>query len=150
MTDHSALRPFTIDIPQTQIEDLQARLAAARWPDQLPDVGWSQGPPVPEIRTLAEHWRSEYDWRTHEARLNEYPQFTTEIDGQRLHLVHVRSPEPDALPLVLVHGWPGSPVEFEAMIGPLTDPGAHGEIGRASCRGRLERTGGRGAGGDHK
>lgn len=126
MTDHSALRPFTIDIPQTQIEDLQARLAAARWPDQLPDVGWSQGPPVPEIRTLAEHWRSGYHWRTHEARLNEYPQFTTEIDGQRLHLVHVRSPEPDALPLVLVHGWPGSPVEFEAMIGPLTDPGAHG------------------------
>lgn len=126
MTDDTALQPFTIDIPQTQIEDLQARLAAARWPDQLPDVGWGQGPPVPEIRTLAEHWRSGYHWRTHEARLNEYPQFTTEIDGQRLHLVHVRSPEPDALPLVLVHGWPGSPVEFEAMIGPLTDPGAHG------------------------
>src|SRR5690625_5303639 len=150
MTDDTALQPVTIDIPQTQIEDPHARLAAARWPDQLPDVGGDQGPRVPELRTLAERRRSGYEWRTHEPRLNESPPLTAEIDGQRLHLVHVRSPEPDALPLVLVHGWPGSPVEFEAMIGPLTDPGAHGEIGRASCRGRLERTGGRGAGGDHK
>lgn len=126
MTDHSALRPFTIDIPQTQIEDLQARLTAARWPDQLPDVGWSQGAPVPEVRALAEYWRTGYDWRSHEARLNEYPQFVTDIEGQRLHFLHVRSPEPDALPLVLVHGWPGSPAEFTELIGPLTDPRAHG------------------------
>lgn len=126
MTDDTALQPFTIDIPQTQIDDLRARLAAAHWPDQLPDVGWTHGVPVPEVRELAEHWRSGYDWRVHEARLNTYPQFVTEIDGQRLHVLHVRSPEPDALPLVLVHGWPGSPVEFEALIGPLTDPRAHG------------------------
>lgn len=122
----TALTPFTIDISQAQIDDLRTRLAAARWPDQLPDVGWHQGAPVPEVRELAERWRTGYDWRSHEARLNAYPQFTTEIDGQRLHLVHVRSPEPDALPLVLVHGWPGSPAEFTELIGPLTDPRAHG------------------------
>lgn len=126
MTDDTALIPFTIDIPQTQIDDLHARLAAAHWPDQLPDVGRGHGVPVPEVQELAERWRSGYDWRVHEARLNTYPQFITEIDGQRLHFLHVRSAKPDALALVLVHGWPGSPVEFEAMIGPLTDPRAHG------------------------
>ena len=92
----------------------------------LPDVGWSRGVPVSYLRGLAEYWRDGYDWRVHERELNRYPQFTTEIDGQNIHFLHVRSPEPDALPLILTHGWPGSIVEFLNVIGPLTDPRAHG------------------------
>jgi pimeloyl-ACP methyl ester carboxylesterase len=120
------MQSFTIDIPQAQLDDLQARLANTRWPDELPDVGWSYGVPVSYLRELAEYWRTTYDWRVHEARLNEHPQFVTEIDGRNVHFLHVRSPEPDALPLVLVHGWPGSIAEFLEIIGPLTDPRAHG------------------------
>lgn len=126
MTDDTALHPFQIHVPQADLDDLHARLAAARWPDQLPGVGWRYGVPVPEVRELAEHWRDGYDWREHEAHLNRHPQLVTEIDGQRLHLVHVRSPEPDALPLVLLHGWPCTPVEFDAVIDALADPRGHG------------------------
>ncbi|WP_433394161.1 epoxide hydrolase family protein [Micromonospora sp. KLBMP9576] len=119
------MRPFRIDVPQAQWDDLTTRLANTRWP-VLPDVGWSRGVPVAYLRELAERWRTGYDWRAHEAELNDIPQFVTEIDGQRLHFLHVRSPEPDATPLMLLHGWPGSILEFLDVIGPLSDPRAHG------------------------
>jgi epoxide hydrolase len=92
----------------------------------LPTVGWSRGVPLDYLKELAEYWRTDYDWRVFEARLNQYPQFTTEIDGAHIYFLHVRSPEPDALPLILTHGWPGSVVEFLNVIGPLSDPRAHG------------------------
>jgi pimeloyl-ACP methyl ester carboxylesterase len=120
------MRPFQITIPQDAIDDLRNRLAATRWPDELPDVGWSRGVPLEYLRELAEYWRDEFDWRAAEARLNEHPQFITEIFGTDVHFLHVRSPEPDALPLVLTHGWPGSVAEFLDVIGPLTDPRSHG------------------------
>jgi len=126
MTNSPDLQPFRIDIPQADLDDLHERLARTRWPDELPGIGWNQGVPVEYLKELAEYWRTSYDWRAHEARLNELPQFTTTIDGQNIHFLHVRSPEPDALPLVITHGWPGSVVEFLKIIGPLTDPRAHG------------------------
>ncbi len=101
------IRPFQIDIPQEQIDDLNQRLAATRWPSEIPGVGWSRGVPVDYLVGLAEYWRTDYDWRTHEVQLNQFPQFMTEIDGQQIHFLHVRSPEPNALPLMLIHGWPG-------------------------------------------
>ncbi len=120
------IRPFRIDIPQEDLDDLRARLARTRWPDQLPGVGWDYGIPLAVVQELAEYWRDGYDWRVHERRLNAFPQFTTTIDGQNVHFLHVRSAEPGALPLIMTHGWPGSIVEFMNVIGPLTDPGAHG------------------------
>jgi pimeloyl-ACP methyl ester carboxylesterase len=120
-----SIRPFTIAIPQADLDDLRDRLARTRWPDELPGVGWSRGVPLGYLKELAEYWRTRYDWRAWEARLNAYPQFTTEIDGQNIHFLHVRSPEKDALPLILTHGWPGSIVEFLDVIGPLTDPRSH-------------------------
>ena len=120
------IRPFRIDIPQADLDDLQDRLARTRWPDELPGVGWDYGVPLGYVKELAEYWRTGYDWRAWEARLNAYPQFTTTIDGQNIHFLHVRSPEPDALPLILTHGWPGSVVEYLDVIGPLSDPRAHG------------------------
>ena len=126
MENNSEIRPFTIDIPQADLDDLRDRLARTRWAADLPDVGWSRGVPVSYLKGLAEYWRDGYDWRVYERELNKYPQFTTEIDGQNIHFLHVRSPEPDALPLIMIHGWPGSIVEFLNVIGPLTDPRAHG------------------------
>ncbi|CAL9347377.1 hypothetical protein SUDANB121_00406 [Nocardiopsis dassonvillei] len=126
MKNSAAIRPFRIDIPRDLIEDLHARLDATRWPAQLPGREWSTGAPTAWLRELADHWRHGYDWREAEAELNAFPQFTTEIDGQNIHFLHVRSPEPDALPLLLTHGWPGSVVEFLDLIGPLTDPRSHG------------------------
>ncbi|WP_067813385.1 epoxide hydrolase family protein [Actinomadura kijaniata] len=120
------IRPFRIEIPQAALDDLHARLAGARWPDELPGVGWDRGVPLGYLKELAEYWRTSYDWRAHEAALNEHPQFVTEIDGQALHFLHVRSPEPDALPLVLLHGWPGTFADFLDVVGPLSDPRAHG------------------------
>jgi epoxide hydrolase len=120
------MRPFRIEIPQAELDDLHRRLADTRWPDELPDVGWERGVPLSYLQELAEYWRTEFDWRAAEARLNTFPQFTTEIDGATVHYLHVRSPEPDAMPLVLTHGWPGSFAEFVDVIGPLTDPRAHG------------------------
>ncbi len=114
------IQPFTITIPQTALDDLRDRLARTRWPDELPGTGWSRGVPLGYLKELAEYWRTSYDWRVHEAKLNQFPQFTTEIDAQTIHFLHVRSPEPDALPLVLIHSWPGSIVEFMRMIGALT------------------------------
>jgi pimeloyl-ACP methyl ester carboxylesterase len=108
--------PFRIDIPQADLDDLRARLARTRWPDQLPGVGWEYGIPLEYVKELADYWRTAYDWRVHERRLNQFPQFTTTIDGQRVHFLHVRSPEPAALPLIITHGWPGSIVEFEHQL----------------------------------
>jgi epoxide hydrolase len=120
------MRPFKIDIPQSQLDDLKQRLAATRWPDEMPGVGWSRGAPLGYIKELAEYWRTGYDWRAAEARLNQFPQFRTEIDGVQVHFLHVRSPEPTAMPVILTHGWPSSVVEFIDVIGPLTNPVAHG------------------------
>ena len=118
--------PFRIDVPQPDLDDLRDRLARTRWPDQLPGVGWDYGIPLEYVRELASYWRDEYDWRVHEARLNGFDQFTTTIDGARVHFLHVRSASPDALPLIITHGWPGSVAEFWDIIGPLTDPAAFG------------------------
>jgi len=122
----AAIRPFRIAIPQDDLDDLRDRLTRTRWPDALPGVGWSRGVPVDYVKELVAYWRTTYDWRMQEARLNALPQFTTTIDGANVHFLHVRSPEPDALPLILTHGWPGSIVEFLDIIRPLTDPRAHG------------------------
>ena len=124
--DGAGIRPFRIDIPLEDLDDLRARLTRTRWPDQLPGAGWDYGIPLEVVRELAEYWRDGYDWRVHERMLNSFAQFTTTIDGQNIHFLHVRSAEPGALPLIMTHGWPGSIVEFMNVIGPLTDPGAHG------------------------
>ncbi len=121
----SEILPFRIEIPQADLDDLRDRLARTRWPDQLPGVGWDYGIPLEYVQGLAEYWRTGYDWRVYEARLNAFDQFTTTIDGQNVHFLHVRSAEPGALPLIITHGWPGSIVEFMNVIGPLTDPKAH-------------------------
>jgi epoxide hydrolase len=128
MNNHGAseVLPFRIEIPQADLDDLRDRLARTRWPDQLPGVGWDYGIPLEYVRELAQYWRTGYDWRVHEARLNGFEQFTTTIDGQRIHFLQVRSAESGALPLIITHGWPGSVVEFLNVIGPLTDPAAHG------------------------
>jgi pimeloyl-ACP methyl ester carboxylesterase len=126
MNENAEIRPFHVEIPQADLDDLKERLARARWPEELPGVGWGHGIPVPYLRELAEYWTDGYDWREWEAKLNEYPQFITEIDGHNIHFLHVHSAEPDALPLILTHGWPGSVVEFLELISPLTDPRAHG------------------------
>ncbi|WP_370010728.1 epoxide hydrolase family protein [Nocardia cyriacigeorgica] len=120
------ITPFRIDIPQSDLDDLHRRLDVTRWPAPLPGDDWDTGVPTGWLRELVAYWRNDYDWRAAERGLNEFPQFTTEIDGQLIHFLHVRSPEPDALPLILTHGWPGSIVEFLDLIGPLTDPRAHG------------------------
>jgi pimeloyl-ACP methyl ester carboxylesterase len=122
----ASMKPFRIDIPQADLDDLRDRLTRTRWPRQLPGDGWSRGVPLDYLRDLADHWATGYDWRTHEARLNEFPQFIAEIDGLDVHFLHVRSPEPDALPLILTHGWPNSIVEFTELIGPLTNPREYG------------------------
>ncbi|GAA4996788.1 epoxide hydrolase family protein [Pseudonocardia tropica] len=125
MTDET-VHPFRIDVPQEQLDDLADRLSRTRLPAPLPGDGWDTGVPVSYLAEIVAHWRDHYDWRAAEAGINAYPQLTTTIDGQDVHALHVRSPEPGALPLVLTHGWPGSVVEFLDVIGPLTDPAAHG------------------------
>lgn len=120
------IKPFSIDIPQSTLDDLAARLANVRFPAPLPGDEWDTGVPVSWLSSLVDYWRTSYDWRAAEKELNSYPQFTAEIEGQRIHFLHVRSAEPDALPLLLTHGWPGSIVDFLDLIGPLTDPVAFG------------------------
>jgi epoxide hydrolase len=122
----SEIKEFRIDVPQADLDDLADRLARTRWPASLPGTAWERGVPVDYLRELAEYWRNGFDWRAAEARLNSYPQYTTEIDGQKIHFLHVKSPEPSAMPLLLIHGWPGSVVEFLDVIGPLSDPRGHG------------------------
>ncbi|MEV5030748.1 epoxide hydrolase family protein [Paenibacillus sp. LPE1-1-1.1] len=125
-TVNTEIRPFHIDIPDMELEDLQYRLTHTRWPNAMQAAGWKYGVSLSYVKELTNYWINEYDWRKHEARLNEFPQFTTAIDGANIHFMHVRSPEPDAFPLILTHGWPSSIVEFWDLIGPLTDPRAHG------------------------
>ena len=120
------IEEFQIHIPPADLDDLADRLAQTRWPGSLPGAAWERGVPVDYLRELAEYWRKSFDWRSAEARLNAYPQYTTQIDGQKIHFLHVKSPEPDAMPLLLLHGWPGSFVEFLHVIGPLSDPRGHG------------------------
>ena len=124
-TPDTTMTPFRIDMPQADLDDLRSRLERAHWPDELPGGG-DYGVKQSYVRSLADRWLDGYDWRAVEARINRYPQFTTEIDGQRVHFLHVRSPEPDALPLIVTHGWPGSIVEFLDVIDPLADPRSHG------------------------
>jgi epoxide hydrolase len=116
------IRPFRIEVPQADLDHLHDRLATARWPGELPGVGWTRGVPLDYLKELAEHWRTGYDWRAAEAELNRFPQFSTEIDGQRIHFLHVRSDRPDATPLLVTHGFPSSVAEFGHLIGPLVDP----------------------------
>ena len=120
------LTPFRIEVPDEQLGDLRERLHRTRWPERETVTDWSQGVPLDYLRELCAYWADAYDWRATEARLNALPQFRTRIDGLGIHLLHARSPHPGALPLLLTHGWPGSIVEFLKVIGPLTDPVAHG------------------------
>ena len=122
----AGIRPYRINVPQADIDDLRDRLARTRWAPGLPGTGWERGVPAAYLRELAAYWAGGYDWRAHEAALNAIPQFITTIDGAGVHFLHVRSAEPDATPLMLLHGWPGSVVEFLDVIGPLTDPVAYG------------------------
>lgn len=126
MSDTAAITPFTLDVPQAELDDLGRRLLATRWPDAETVEDTSQGPRLEKVRALVEHWTTEYDWRRTEALLNAWGQHTTRIDGLEIHFLHVRSAVPGARPLLLTHGWPGSVLEFRHAIGPLTDPVAHG------------------------
>jgi len=120
------ITPFTIDIPDSQLEDLRDRLARTRWPEAETTDSWDQGMPLAYTRELAEYWAAEYDWRRFEAKLNAWPQFKTAIEGVDIHFIHCRSPHDNALPLIISHGWPGSVVEFHKIIDALTNPTDHG------------------------
>jgi pimeloyl-ACP methyl ester carboxylesterase len=115
------IEPFRLDVPESELDDLRRRLDLVRWPSELPGPEWSRGVPVAYLRDLLAYWRDEYDWRAAEARLNEWPQYTTVIDGAVVHFAHLRSSAPDAIPLVLTHGWPGSIVEFTELSTLLAD-----------------------------
>jgi alpha-beta hydrolase superfamily lysophospholipase len=120
------ITPFEIRAGDDVLADLRGRLRQTRWPEPATAGGWVQGVPLEELQALCGYWADEYDWRAAEARLNRMPQFRTSIDGLGIHFVHARSPHPEAVPLVLTHGWPGSIAEFTKVVGPLTDPVAHG------------------------
>jgi hypothetical protein len=117
---------FTVHVPQAALDDLKKRLANTRWPNKEPAGDWSQGVPLAKAQALAEYWRTQYNWRRVESELNRLPQFRTQIDSLGIHFIHVRSNHDKALPIILTHGWPGSILEFLQVIGPLTDPTAHG------------------------
>src|SRR5918999_2397168 len=120
------VRPYRIDVPEEELADLRRRISATRWPTKELVEDRSQGVQLAPMQELARYWTTDYDWRKCEARLNELPQFVTEIDGVDIHFIHVRSKHEDALPLIMTHGWPGSVVELLETVGPLTDPTAHG------------------------
>ena len=122
----SDITAFRIEATEAELDDLKRRLTATRWPEPATVDDWSQGIPVSYVQEVCGYWAKEYDWREREARLNRFAQFKTEVDGLGIHFVHVRSPHADALPLVITHGWPGSIVEFQKIIEPLTDPTSHG------------------------
>lgn len=126
-TDRAAIHPFTLHVPDSEIADLHRRLEATRWPDEHPDAGWSDGLPLDYAERLAAYWRHDFDWRQQEERINAFPQFTTLIDGHDLHFFHIRSPRPDARPLLLVHGWPSGPTDFLSMVALLTEPDDGGQ-----------------------
>src|SRR5580704_134729 len=116
------IRPFKMHVPDRVLIDLRHRLAETKWPDQLPGTTWEYGADIKKVRELADYWQNGYDWRAQEAKINQFEQFTTEIDGQQIYFIHRRSTRPDAIPLMLIHGWPGSIVEFLKLIDPLTNP----------------------------
>lgn len=120
------IKPFNVAIPQAQLDDLKARLANTRWPNEEPVDDWSQGAPLNAVKSLCEYWQNDYDWRRCEREINAHPQFTTEIDGLEIHFLHIRSPHENALPMIMTHGWPGSILEFMKVIEPLSNPTAHG------------------------
>lgn len=126
MSHGSEITPFSIAVPQAELDDLRDRLRRARWPDELPDVGWSFGVPLSYVQELVQRWGTSYDWRAWETKLNQFPQFTTEIDGATVHFLHVRSPVAAALPLVVTLGWPSSFAEILDVVAPLNDPQVHG------------------------
>ncbi len=121
-----AVRPYTIAVPEEVLVDLKERLARTRWPEKIEGAGWDYGTDVAYLRELCDHWAHRYDWRDWERRLNSIPGYVCEVDGVDLHFWHVRGTGPNPTPLLLLHGWPGSIVEFLELIGPLTDPAAHG------------------------
>lgn len=125
-TTHPAIRPFRVDVPEEELADLRRRIAATRWPEKETVADQSQGVQLATIQELARYWGTDYDFRRFEARLNALPQFITEIDGLDIHFIHVKSPHENALPLIITHGWPGSVTEMLNVVGPLTDPTAHG------------------------
>lgn len=120
------ITPFTVDIPKSELDNLKERLRQARWPDEETSPGWDQGIPLQYTKELANYWAEDYDWRRFEKKLNGWPQFTTTIDDIDIHFIHLRSPQADALPIIISHGWPGSLVEFHKIIDALADPVAHG------------------------
>ena len=122
----SEIRPFRFAIPEAALTDLKARLANTRWPERETPEDWSQGIPLAYMKDLCAYWRDEYDWRRCEALLNYWPQFETVIEGVSIQFMHIRSPVPTARPLIMTHGWPGSVIEFLKVVGPLSDPAAHG------------------------
>ena len=126
MESHPAVRPFRVDVPEEDLDDLRRRIAATQWPEKETVADESQGVPLATIQELARYWVTDYDWRKVEEKLNALPQFMTEIDGLDIHFIHVRSQHEHALPLIVTHGWPGSIIEQLKIIGPLTDPTAHG------------------------
>ena len=121
-----SIRPFAIHADDDDLEDLRRRLRTTRWPDRETVEDWTQGVPLSYVQEVCAYWAEKYDWRATERRLNAFPQFLTEIDGLDIHFIHARSPEPNAMPLIITHGWPGSIVEFHKVIGPLTDPAKYG------------------------
>lgn len=120
------ITPFKVNVPESVIEDLKARLQRTRFPDQLPGAGWDYGSELSYVKELCAYWRDEFDWRAAEARFNAFPQFMTNIAGEQLHFYHIRSPEPHAIPLIITHGWPGTVTEFLEIFGPLSDPRRYG------------------------
>jgi pimeloyl-ACP methyl ester carboxylesterase len=127
-TTDAAIRPFRVNVPDADVADLKRRLAATRWPDSETVADQSQGVPLAKLQELVRYWGTTYDWRKAEATLNAYPQFMTKIDGVDIHFIHVRSRHPNAVPLIIAHGWPGSVFEQIKLIGPLTDPTKHGGL----------------------
>ena len=125
-TGNTAIRPFRIDVPEQDLVELRRRVLATRWPDRETVTDQSQGTQLDKLQALVRYWGTDYDWRKVEARLNALPQFVTEIDGLDIHFIHVRSRHPNALPVIVTHGWPGSIIEQLKIIDPLTDPTAHG------------------------
>jgi pimeloyl-ACP methyl ester carboxylesterase len=129
-TARRSLQPTRIQVPQARLDDLRSRLERTHWAQEIDGAGWEYGVPLARLRPLVDAWRTRWDWRAWETRLNAYPQFTTVIDGQTIHFLHVRSARDDALPLILTHGWPGSVFEFLDLIDRLVDPDAHGAPGQ--------------------
>jgi hypothetical protein len=121
-----AIRPFRIDVPESELDEMRRRIKATRWPERETVTDDSQGPPLGMMREVADYWAEGYDWRKVEARLNALPNFITEVDGLDIHFIHVRSQHENALPLIVTHGWPGSVIEQLKIIDPLTNPTAHG------------------------